>query len=142
MDIIVKDEANIIKDSVSIRRFHVENKVEITLNYYRGFPIVTINGEVGYRCKDKLEQINQQIEFSPLIIVDLTTIGIFDSTIIRWLLTRREKYGSIILLVAKANQINKMLKIAGLLPFFIAFDTLEATKDVLDKLIEIAKHEA
>lgn len=120
----------------------MRNEVKITLSYYRGFPIITINGEVGYHCKDQLEQIDQQIEFSPLIIVDLTTIGVFDSSIIRWLLTWREKHRSIILLVAKANQINKMLKIAGLLPFFTAFDTLEATRDVLDKLVEIAKHEA
>jgi len=59
------------------------------LELYRGFPVVELKGDLDISSLNWLEQVRCQIEFSPLIIVDLTKIEFFDSILAKWLISWR-----------------------------------------------------
>lgn len=115
--------------------------INIEIVNYRGVPIVKIRGTIDILSHCKLEDVTNQIEMAPLIIIDMTEVVHFESIGVHWLLKWRDRHGGIVLFVAVSDSVKRVLQITGLLPLFPVFENMESAHDAIDRIAKIVSSE-
>ena len=115
----------------------MEESLKTKVSKYKGFPIVSLDGELDISSFEKIEEIRYEIEIAPLMIVDFTKLNYICCDGLRWLTSWRAINGGMILVIALSPNIKRVLEISGLLPFFSTFSCVDSACEAIDSLLKI-----